>query len=178
MALGSTVVTFDIELSDVDRNHYASLALKLAQHPSEPDARLVARAIAWALEHDEGIEVLDGMPTSDTPPLCIRDLTGALTTWIDLGTPDAARLHRASKAADRVAVYCHKDTGAWLKGLQGQKIHAPERIALHALPPRELEAFAAGLARRNAWSLSRVEGQVWLESGDSSLSFDSAPLTW
>ena len=38
MALGATLYNFDIELTDKDRQGYESLALRVAQHPSEPDA--------------------------------------------------------------------------------------------------------------------------------------------
>lgn len=178
MALGSTVVAFEIELSDVDRGVYETLAVKLAQHPSETDVYLLTRAIAYALEYTEGIQPLAGMATSDEPALSVRDLTGQLTTWIDIGTADAARLHKASKAADRVAVYCHREPSAWLRTLAGQRIHAPEQIHLFALPPAELESFAATLQRRNRWSLSRIEGEVWLEAEEGSLSFALEELTW
>ena len=50
--------------------------------------------------------------------------------WIDIGTPDAARLHKASKAADRVAVYTHKDPTQFLKQLAGEKIHHAQALEL------------------------------------------------
>ena len=34
----------------------------------------------------------------------VRDLTGTIKAWIEVGAPDAARIHKASKAAPRVAV--------------------------------------------------------------------------
>ena len=37
--------------------------------------------------------------------------------WIDVGTPDAGRLHKASKAAPRVVVYSHKDSEQYLRQL-------------------------------------------------------------
>ncbi len=36
--------------------------------------------------------------------MLVRDLTGRLTTWIEVGAPDAERLHYASKLADRATV--------------------------------------------------------------------------
>ena len=41
MAQTSTVHTFDLTLSDVDRGVYQTLALKLARHPSETADHLV-----------------------------------------------------------------------------------------------------------------------------------------
>ena len=50
-----------------------------------------------------------------------------------MGTPDAARLHKASKASGRVAVYTHKDPAQFLKQLAGERIHRGEALELHAI---------------------------------------------
>src|SRR5688572_18431649 len=109
MALGATIYNFDVELADTDRNVYDSLALRVARHPSESEEYLVARLLTYLLEYAEGIEFSRGVSDPDEPAIAVRDLTGAIKAWIDIGTPDAARLHKASKAAARVAVYTHKD---------------------------------------------------------------------
>ena len=110
MALTATLYNFEIDLSDVDRNVYEKLALKVARHPSESEAYLVARVLAYCLEYTEGIAFSPGgLSSPDEPPIAVRDLTGALRAWIEIGAPDAARLHKASKAAPRVALYTHRD---------------------------------------------------------------------
>lgn len=178
MAVGSTVVGFEIALSDVDRGVYEALSLKVAQHPSETNEYLVARVLAYALEYAEGIQFAPGMATSEEPALQIRDLTGQLQTWIEVGTPDAARLHKATKAADRVAVYCHKDPGPWQRGLIGQKVHAPDRLAMYALDRAAVVQLAGRLDRRNDWSLSRVDSVLYVEAGPSSIAVPLEPLPW
>ena len=55
MAIGSTVHTFDIQLADVDRGVYETLALRVARHPSETDEYLLTRVLAYCLEYTEGI---------------------------------------------------------------------------------------------------------------------------
>ena len=102
MALASTIYTFDIELADTDRGVYETLALRVAQHPSETEEFLVTRVLAYCLEYTEGIEFSRGLAEPDEPAIAIRDLTGAWRAWIEIGAPDAARLHKASKAAPRV----------------------------------------------------------------------------
>ena len=109
MALSSTIFVVAIDLADADRNVYETLALRLARHPSESDEFLVARLLAYCLEHTEGIEFSRGLSDADEPPIAVRDLTGRLRAWIDVGTPSPDRLHRAAKLAPRVAVYVHKD---------------------------------------------------------------------
>ena len=84
MALTATIYNFDVELADTDRHVYESLALRLARHPSESEEYLVARLIAYLLEFAEGIEFSPrGLSSADEPAIAIRDLTGALTAWID-----------------------------------------------------------------------------------------------
>ena len=58
MALTATIYHFEIDLSDVDRSVYQLLDLRLAQHPSESMRFMLARAIAYCLFYDEGIEPL------------------------------------------------------------------------------------------------------------------------
>ena len=43
MALTATIYNFDVDLADNDRGVYETLAIRLAQHPSESDEYLIAR---------------------------------------------------------------------------------------------------------------------------------------
>jgi uncharacterized protein YaeQ len=108
VALTATIHQFDVQLSDVDRGIYDTLELRLARHPSESEEFLCARLLAYCLEHREGLAFSKGLADPDQPALEVRDLTGWVQAWIEVGVPDAARLHRASKAAPRVAVYTHR----------------------------------------------------------------------
>jgi len=119
MAIAATMFTFDIDLADADRQVYETLALRVARHPSESEEYLVARVLAYAMEHTEGIAFSRGVSEPDEPAILVRDLTGAIQSWIEIGSPDAARLHRAAKAAPRVAVYTHKDAAPLLRNLSG-----------------------------------------------------------
>jgi uncharacterized protein YaeQ len=178
MARGATVVQFEIDLSDVDRGVYEALSVSAAQHPSESGAYLAARVLAFALEWAEGLTFTAGLSSGDEPALWVRDLTGQLRDWIEVGTPEGPRLHKASKAATRVAVYCHKDPASWLRGLARERVHDAGGIELFALPPAGVERLADGLARRNAWSLSRVDGVVYLQAGDVGHELPIGRLPW
>jgi uncharacterized protein YaeQ len=169
MALTATIYNFDVELADSDRQVYESLALRLARHPSESDEYLVARLLAYLLEFQEGIEFSRGVSSPDEPAIAVRDLTGAIASWIDVGTPDAARLHKASKAARRVAVYTHKDPAQFLKQLAGERIHRDDALELYALDRRLIAALVARLERRVAFSLSVTDRELFLSIGDENL---------
>jgi uncharacterized protein YaeQ len=170
MALQATVYNFDIELADHDRHVYESLALRVARHPSESEEFLIARVLAYLLEYREGIAFSRGVSDPDEPTIGIRDLTGAITTWIDIGTPDAARLHKASKAADRVVVYTHKDPRQFLDRLAGEKIHRAETLELYAVDRALVSALVGRLDRRVAFSVSVTDRELYLSIGADNLS--------
>lgn len=169
MALTATVHTFDIALADSDRHVYESLALRVARHPSETEEYLLTRVLAYALEFTEGIEFSRGLSEPGEPAITVRDLTGAIRSWIDVGTPDAARLHRASKAAARVAVYTHRDPALLIARLAGERIHRVEALELYAVDRGLLAALAARLERRMAFGLSVVDRGLYLSLGGDTL---------
>jgi uncharacterized protein YaeQ len=169
MAQGAVMYTADVELADSDRNVYESLSIKLARHPSESEAYLAARLIAYLLEFAPGIEFSRGVSDPDEPAIAVRDLTGAIRTWIDVGLPDAARLHKASKAATRVAVYTHRDPAQLLKQLAGETIHRADALELYAIDRPLIEAFVARLDRRVAFSLSVSDRELYLSIGSENL---------
>jgi uncharacterized protein YaeQ len=170
MALGATVYVLDIDLSDSDRGVYETLALRIARHPSESDDYLVARILAYCLEYTEGIAFSrGGLSDPDEPPLAVRDLTGTLQTWIDIGTPDAARLHKACKLAPRVAVYIHRDPTQFLRGLSGERIYRASALELYALDRQLVSALAARLERRMTFAVSINEREIYLSIADATL---------
>jgi uncharacterized protein YaeQ len=169
MALTATIYNFDVELTDTDRHVYESLALRLARHPSESEEYLVARLLAYLLEYTEGIVFSRGVSDANEPTIAIRDLTGSMTAWIDIGTPDAARLHKASKAAGRVAVYTHKDPVQYLKQLAGETIYRAEALELYAIDRALIDAVVARLDRRVAFSLSIADHELYLSIGSENL---------
>ena len=170
MTLTATIYNFDIDLADADRNVYESLALRLARHPSESEEYLLTRVLAYTLEFCEGIVFSSGLSEPDEPAISVRDLTGAIRSWIDIGTPDAARLHKASKAAPRVVVYTHKHLAQLVSRLAGEKIHRAEAIELYAIDRALIHALAARLERRMAFSLSITDRELYV-------SIDTATLT-
>jgi len=169
MTLTATIYNFDIELADADRHVYESLALRVARHPSESEEYLVTRVLAYVLEFTEGIDFSRGVSDPEEPALAVRDLTGAITTWIEIGTPDAARLHKASKAAARVVVYTHKDPDQFLRRLAGERIHRAQALELYAIDRGLIAALTARLERRVAFSLSVTERELYLSIGTDTL---------
>jgi uncharacterized protein YaeQ len=167
MALGATIYSFNVDLANSDRGVYQPLELRVARHPSESEAHFLTRVLAYCLEYEEGIAFSNGLSEPDQPSIAIRDLTGLLRVWIDVGAPEPARLHRAAKAAPRVVVYTHKDARQLVERLGGERIHRVEALEVYALDPAWLGALTARLERRMAFSLTVAEQHVYLTAGDA-----------
>lgn len=163
MAIGATIHTFQLQLADVDRGVYEDLTLRVAQHPSETPRFMMTRILAYCLEYEEGIEFSAGVSTTDEPAVLVRDLTGRITGWIEVGAPDAARLHYGSKLADRAAVYTHRDIEKVRAAWAGKVIHRAEDIVLRSFDDGVIDELVAALARRNTMTVSVTEGHLYIE---------------
>lgn len=169
MAIGAMIHTFAVQLADMDRGVYEELALRVARHPSETDAYMLTRVLAYCLEFEEGIAFSEGLSSQDEPAVVIRDATGRLLAWIEIGAPDADRLHHGSKLAERTVVYTHRDPAKVLSPWAGKKIYRAEEITLRSFDPGFIEAAVPLLERRNAVSLSVTEGQLYLDLNGTTL---------
>jgi uncharacterized protein YaeQ len=170
MALGATIYTFAVQLADNDRGVYEDLSLRLARHPSETDAYMVTRLLAYCLEYEEGIVFSEGISSTNEPAVLVRDLTGRVTAWIEVGAPDADRLHFGSKLADRTVIYTHRDPAKVLAQWNGKRIHEAESITLHSFDSDFVDEVVAALDRRNTLTVSVVERQLYLDLNGTSLS--------
>ncbi len=169
MALQATIYNFDVELAHHDRAVYESLALRVACHPSESEQHLIARVLAYLLEFRSGIAFSRGVSEPDQPAIAVRDPTGAITSWIDIGTPDAGRLHKASKTARRVVVYTHKDPRQYLNQIAGETIHRAEALEFYAIDRALVAALVERLERRIAFSMSVTDRELYVSIGTENL---------
>ncbi len=170
MAETATIYNFDVELADTDRGVYESVSLRMARQPSETAEYLWTRALAYCLEYAEGLAFSRGLAEPDEPALAVRDLTGVLRTWIDVGMPDAARIHKASKGASRVAIYTHKDPVLLVQKLGAERIHRAEAIEIYGIDRTFIADLAACLERRLDFDLAVTARQLYLTFGDRTFS--------
>ena len=172
MAIGATIHTFAVQLADVDRGVYEELSLRVARHASETDAFMLTRVLAYCLEYTEGITFSEGISATDEPAVLVKDATGRLTAWIEVGAPDAARLHSGSLQADRVAVYTHRDPEKVAAPWAGKRIHRAEDVVLYSFDPGFVDAVVSHLERRNALTLSVTERRIYLDLDGTTLESD------
>ncbi|WP_024799633.1 YaeQ family protein [Nocardia sp. BMG51109] len=170
MALSATVYTFSVQLALVDRDVYREVELRVARHPSETAEFMLTRLMAYCLEYREGIAFSDGGVSSTAEPAVLaRDLTGRRTAWIEVGAPDAERVHRGSRSTEQVAIYTHREPAKVLAQLAGKRIHRAESIPLYSFDPGFVESAAAAIERRNAVTVSVTEGQLYLDLNGTNL---------
>jgi uncharacterized protein YaeQ len=169
VALSATVHVFTIDLSDSDRGVYEALDLRVARHPSESAEHLITRVLAYCAEYAPGIEFSRGIADPDDPAIAVRDLTGAIRVWIDIGSPDAPRLHRASKSAPRVVVFTHKDPVQLRNNLLGERIHRVQALEIYAVDRGLVGALAARLERRMDMSVAAGGGEFYVSIGADTL---------
>jgi uncharacterized protein YaeQ len=172
VARTGTVHRLRIDLSDVDRAVYEALDLRVAQHPSEPTRRVLAKTLAYALSYAPGIAFARaGVSDMDEPEIAISDPMG-IVEWIEIGSPSGDRLKRATNAARRVTVYSTADADGVLE--RARALPRAARVTLHALDA----AFVDGLAERAAegggrFELVRSGGHLYATGGGKTV---DAPL--
>jgi uncharacterized protein YaeQ len=130
----------------------------------------MTRLLAYCLEHQEGIAFSEGISTTDEPAVLVRDLTGRLTAWIEVGAPHPGRLHRGSKLAGRAAIYTHRDPAKVLAQLAGKRIHRSEAIPLYSFDRAFVDSAVAAIERRNTVTLSITERLLYLDINGTNLS--------
>ncbi|HEY3818261.1 MAG TPA: YaeQ family protein [Polyangiaceae bacterium] len=166
MALTATMHHVEVTLSDVDRSVYESLDLRLARHPSESPRYLLTRLFAYCLSYEEGIAFSKGgLSSNDEPPIAVRDPTGLLLAWIDVGSPSAERLHKASKAARRVLLYTHVEPALLRREASTRAIHKVEDIEVWRLEPAFLDALEPMLDRSTKLEVARNDGGLYVTVG-------------
>jgi uncharacterized protein YaeQ len=171
MALTATVHRLAVTLSDVDRGCYEELDLRMARHPSESNRYFWLRLLGYCLSYEDGIAFSKGgLSDAEEPPVSIRDATGLLKAWIDVGSPSADRLHRAAKAADRVALFSATERGLLEREAASRKIHALDSIEVQLVEPGLLDQLESHLEKSLRLELVRNAGSLYVTLPKTTLS--------
>ena len=170
MALKATIFKVDLSVADMDRNLYENFSLRLARHPSENDARMMVRLLAFMMYADERLEFGKGLSTDEEPDLWHKDLTGSIDLWILVGQPDERWLRKASGRSRQVVVISYGDRVADVWWEQNRKIL--EKIAnltIYQLSAEDTQALAAVATRAMELQCLIQEGELLITGGDESI---------
>lgn len=176
MALKATIFKADLNIADMDRNYYADHALTIARHPSETDERMMARILAYALYAQEGMALTKGLFEVEEPDLWVKDLTGAIKLWIDLGQPDEDRIRKACNRSERVVVICYSHScPVWWRQIEA-KLARLNNLTVLQLPWETAQALAGLAERTMALQCMVQDGDVWLNTDSQSVAVKLLPL--
>ena len=181
MALKATIFKAQLQVADMDRQHYADHAVTLARHPSETDERMMVRLLAYALhvptdDANGTLEFAKGLWEPDEPELWHKDLTGQIVQWIDVGQPDERRLMKASGRAERVTVIAYSTSvPIWWSGV-ATKITRADNLAVWQIAASESQALVELAERSMQLQLTVQDGTVWISNGARSVEITPLPL--
>ena len=164
MALKATIYKADLQVADMDRHYYADHALTIARHPSETDERMMVRVLMYALHAQEGIAFTKGLFGLDEPEVWVKDLTGEIKLWIDIGQPDETCLRKACGRAGRVIAVCYSGScKIWWKQIE-DKLTRLKNLTVLQLPAETSQALAALAERTMQLQCLVQDGEVWVST--------------
>ena len=177
MALKSTIHRLELDVADIDHGNYGSFSLTLARHPSETEERLMMRVLAFALHADPALEFGRGISSEDEPDLWLKDATGAIRLWIDVGLPDERRLRRAAGRAERIVVIAYGGRGVdvWWDKVSEALARLPALTVL-AIPYEAGHALAALADKAMRLQCTVQEQQVYVGDGAHSVLVEPVTL--
>ncbi len=147
MALKATIFKAALQIADMDRNYYQDHALTIARHPSETDERMMVRVLAFALNAAAGLAFGAGLSAENEPDLWLKDPTGAIKLWIEVGLPDEKAIRRARGRSDSVRIYAYggQRVRLWWDAIRDRQASG---VSVLEVAPESSRGLAA-LAQRN-----------------------------
>lgn len=177
MAIKATIYKADLQVNDIDRDHYQLYKLTLARHPSETDERMMLRLFLFAKHADEQLEFAGSINTDETPALWRKNLSGEIEEWIELGHPDEKRIRKACGRARRVFIYCYGQHRAkpWWQGIQSS-LDRFDNLHVMFLPDEQIEPLAAMAERTMQLTCMIQDGDISFSDADRDTTV--TPETW
>ena len=177
MAIKATIFKANLQIADMERHYYQDHTLTLARHPSETDERMMVRLLAFALHAHEHLEFGQGMTDDEEADLWLKDLTGAIELWIDVGIPDEKLIRKACGRANKVVVYCYGGRVADMWFAQNSAQFDRQRnLAIFNLPQESTRELAKLAQRTMNLQCTIQDGQVWLSDGNASVQVERTAL--
>ncbi len=177
MAQKSTIFKAKLNVADMDRQVYGDFSLTLARHPSETDERMMLRLLAFALHADEQLEFGKGISTDDEPDLWQKSLIGEIDLWIELGTPDPARIRKACGRAREVVLYAYgrRAVPVWWEK-HGAALRRFDKLKVFEIPGDCCDQLADMVQGSMLLQCTITDGEAWLTCGDQSVNVKPVPL--
>ena len=174
MALKATIFKAVVQIADIDRSYYQEHALTLARHPSETDARMMIRLLAFALHASDSLQFTKGLSNDDEPDLWQKNLSDEIEIWIELGQPNEKRLRKACNIAQQVFLYCYgggRSVPLWWQQNEA-KLNRFKNLCIIDLSEEATDQLANLSQRNMQLTFTLQENHVFVSDGDHSIDIE------
>jgi uncharacterized protein YaeQ len=172
VAIKPTIYKFRISLSDLNRNHYDTLNLIIALHPSETLERMMARVITFCINAQEDLSFTKGLSDIDEPDIWVRTMDEQTLLWIEVGEPSFDRLKKSSRLANEVKVYSfNSKSDVWWEQLKNKVNQL--NISVFKFAWEDIQSLASFVERTMDISVSITGDSAYVatESGECEVSW-------
>ncbi|QPG05243.1 YaeQ family protein [Salinimonas marina] len=171
MALKATIFKADISITDMDRNYYHDHNLTIARHPSENDARMMLRIVAFIVNAHEQLQFTKGLSDDEVPDLWQKSFSDEIELWLELGQPSEQRIKKGCNQSQQMMIYSYADRSfdVWWKKEQN-KLQTKKNLSVFTLPESLSATLANAVGRSMQIQVTIQDGQIWLtiESAENS----------
>lgn len=171
MAQNSTVFKVHLQIAGMDRHYYADHAITLALHPSETQERMMLRLLAFAIFASERLEFTKGLCVDDEPDLWLKNYSGEIELWVDLGLPSDKRVRKACNRSKQVKLVCYGSDHAvnpWLQSIQTER-KRQTNLEIIRIPTEQSSELARLAERSMHLQINIQDGQVWISSAHNAV---------
>ena len=109
MAIGASIYKTEVSISNLNTHYYEDLSITLAKHPSENENRLMNRLVAFLLNAHSELEFTKGISTSDEPDIWLKDYSGDVLLWIELGQPELKRVRQSCGKSQKMKIFTYHE---------------------------------------------------------------------
>jgi len=167
MALKPTIFKMNINVSNLDNDVYETIALTVAQHPSETTERMVTRILAYVLNNQEFLSFTTGLSEADDPDIWAKNYSDEFLLWVDVGEPTFDRIKKAARQAKVAKVYTfNTKSGVWWK--QSQKDFSTINAEVYQFEFEQIQQFAALVERTMDFSITITDGIFYIAANKGS----------
>lgn len=172
MALGATIYKFNIDLSNMDKHRYESVAQHIALHPSETLERMVLRLLAYCVNMHDQLMFTKGLSSDTEPDLWQKSYADEMELWIELGLPDIKRIKKAASIAQQVKLYVYGGQGVeqWWKLVQ-KDCQKFKNVDVYRFDLAAVSKFANLVERSMRISVMIQDGLISFSWADQMLEF-------
>ncbi len=177
MALKPKIYKLKLTLSDLNRNHYDTLNLTIAQHPSETAERMMVRVVAFAFNAQEFLSFTKGLSAIEEPDIWARTLDDQISLWIDVGEPAVDRVKKSTRLAHSVKVYSfNTKSDVWWS--QNQVAFSKLNASLYRLEWSQIQGLAKLIQTSLDWTVTITGDSAYFatESGEAEITLQTLQL--